>query len=87
MKQKRKYTKNPLLTVAKRYMKSNHIKAYTPKAKHYTVFCSFAPAEGAGEVREFLDALRAAGSTKVSSRFVKDAIVKAVREMTSQVQG
>ena len=85
MMQKRKYTKNPLLNVAKRYMKSNHIKAYAPKTKHYNVFCSFAPAEGAGEVREFLDALRVAGSNKVSSRFLKDAIIKAVREVTSQV--
>lgn len=86
MKQKRKYTKNPLLNVAKRYIKSNHIKPYAAKTKQYNVFVSFAPAEGAGEVRDFLEALRTAGSNKVSSRFLKDTILKAVREMTADVQ-
>jgi hypothetical protein len=87
MKQKRKYTKNPLLNVAKRYIKSNHIKPYASKTKQYNVFIAFAPAEGAEEVREFLDALRTAGSNKVSSRFLKDTILKAVRDMTASVEG
>ena len=82
----RKYTKNPLLTVAKRYIKTNRLKPYTSKTKPYNVFMSFAPHEGAGEVRDFLDALRSAGSTKISSRFVKDALIKAVREATEGVE-
>jgi hypothetical protein len=81
----RKYTKNPLLNVAKRYIKTNRLKPYATKTKPYNVFMAFSPHEGAGEVREFLNALRTAGSTKVSSRFVKDAVIKAIREATAEV--
>lgn len=81
----RKYTKNPLLTVAKRYIKTNRLKPYATKTKPYNVFMSFAPHEGAGDVRDFLEALRSAGSTKISSRFVKDAVIKAIRAATDEV--
>lgn len=68
------------LEVAKRYIKAHNSHKTYNKVRCYCVNAQFRKQDGASEVKEFFDALRKAGTTRDSGRFVKKAILKAIHE-------
>jgi|APGre2960657423_1045063.scaffolds.fasta_scaffold211334_2 hypothetical protein len=82
-----KYIRPETLAAAKRYVTAK--KKGIPNAnqvKHYVVGAFFTKTNGAGEVKEFLDALRRAGNNRVSGDFVRTAILNAVREARNPIK-
>jgi hypothetical protein len=68
------------LEVAKRYVKAHRPSKTYVNTRLYSVNAQFRKQDGAAEVKEFFDAIRKAGTTRDSGRFVKQAILKAIHE-------
>lgn len=74
------------IAVAKRYISAKKSAKAVGKVKHYVVGAFFTKKNGAGEVKEFLDALRLAGNNRDSGDFIRTAILNAVREARNPIK-